>query len=143
MSYFHMLGLKSIFFVIKCIIYLYELASKHCFFHLSWIYLIKSQRQNQNIFQNDYFRKFSENLFGWVHQVAIREPKKTINSIAIDSLLNIRPNYLITYMFRICSLVCKSRSFLPSFSVHTEFLVLQYLYAFNDCTYSYIQIAYV
>ena len=57
--------------------------------------------QNQNKFQNDHFRKFSENLFSWVHQVDIRELKNTNNSIAIDGLLNIRPNYLITYIFRV------------------------------------------
>ena len=69
-------------------------------------------KQNQNIFQNAHFRKFSENLFCWVHQVDIRELKNSNNSIAIDGLLNIRPNYLITYDLGLLPTVLIQRCFL-------------------------------
>ena len=65
--YFHKLCLKSLGFAIKYIIILPKLGLKHCFFHVSKIYLVKNLRQNQKKIQNDHFRKFSENLFCWVY----------------------------------------------------------------------------
>ena len=68
------------------------------FCQLSQFYVVEFRRQNQNIFQKDHFRKFSENIFVWAYQVDIRDLKKSNNSIAIDSHHNIRPNYLIMYI---------------------------------------------
>ena len=85
-------------------------------------------RQNQNIFQNDYFRKFSENLFCWVHQVDIRELKNTNNSIAIDGLHNIRPNYLITY-----ARIQRNLGLVPTVLMQRWFLVWEKCKTKNVC----------
>jgi hypothetical protein len=73
--------------------------------------VVEFRRQNQNIFQKAHFRKFSENIFVWAYQVAIRDLKKAIIQL---SLIAISTLGLIMYSKFCTYVVCKSHFFLQA-----------------------------
>ena len=53
------------------------------------LFSITTTKINQNIIQEGHFWKFLENVLVWAYQVAFRDLKNAINSVAVDSQLNV------------------------------------------------------